>query len=223
MPISASWIALRRPTDLWKALFFAACGGVGGALGALISEPLQLDAAAGTRSFEAVIVHVGIWFGIVGAAIAAAILLGQSWYLRRGLRFEMSLAIGAAFGFVAGAVSGGMALAVFSAGGEGEVLRAICWGIAGGLLGLSLSVRIPNLTWRRGFSGGLVGGLMGGIVFIVFTFGVGDQTLGRLVGVFAIGFLIGLMILLADALFREAWLEVAYGHKERRTTRPLPS
>jgi hypothetical protein len=45
----------------------------------------------------------------------------------------------------------------------------------------------------------------------------GNQTFGRLIGVSAIGFAIGLMIMLADAMFRKAWLEVRYGPREVRT------
>ena len=40
---------------------------------------------------------------------------------------------------------------------------------------------------------------------------------GRLVGIPIIGFAIGLMIMLADALFRKAWIEIRYGPRETRT------
>src|SRR5207248_1660535 len=100
--------------------------------------------------------------------------------------------------------------------GPTEVLRAICWGIAGGLLGIALSFRIPNLTAFRGFAGGFAGGIVGGIVFIGISMG-GSQTFGRLLGIAIIGFAIGLMIMLADALLRKAWIEVRYGPHETRT------
>lgn len=202
-----------RLTDLRKAVFFAVCGGVGGAAGALLAEPMG---GGPSVDFAEAMANVAVWFGLIGAAIAAAILFGQGWYLRRKLRPDRSVMLGAVFGLIAGALSGAIAQFIFSAGGEGEVLRAFCWGIAGGLLGLILSARIPNLAWRRGLSGGLLGGLAGGILFIALSAAAGD-TLGRLTGVFAIGFLIGLMIMLADALFREAWLEIAYGSREKRS------
>jgi hypothetical protein len=100
--------------------------------------------------------------------------------------------------------------------GPTEVFRVICWGFAGGFLGFALSFRIPNLTRSRGLSGGFAGEIVGGIVFIVIS-SVGSQVFGRLLGIAAIGFAIGLMIILADALFRKAWLEVRYGPKETRT------
>jgi Ca-activated chloride channel family protein len=218
MAVGGKSMTFPRLTDLRKALFFAACGGLGGAAGSLLVEPLQrtVERRGEAANFEEVMLQSTIWFALIGGGIAAAILLGQGRYLRRGLRFDRCVVIGMVFGLIAGAVSGAIAQFIFSAGGEGELLRAICWGIAGGLLGLSLSARIPNLVWRRGLIGGFIGGFIGGILFIAFTFGVGNPTLGRLAGVYAIGFLIGLMIILADALFREAWLEVAYGQREER-------
>jgi hypothetical protein len=126
------------------------------------------------------------------------------------------LLLGTGFGALAGFAAGAIAQGLYSEIGPTEVLRVICWGIAGGLLGFSLSFRIPNLTRRRGFGGGFAGGFLGGIVFIGIG-AVGSPGFGRLLGIAAIGFAIGLMIVFADAVFREAWLEVRYGPHEART------
>jgi clan AA aspartic protease (TIGR02281 family) len=68
----------------------------------------------------------------------------------------------------------------------------------------------------RGFAGGLAGGAAGGGVFIGIGM-VGGDIFGRLFGIPIIGFAIGLMIMLANALFRKAWIEIRYGPRETRT------
>jgi hypothetical protein len=198
-----------------KALIFALWGALGGAVGNLIGELVQLNKPGGTPNELAV--RVAIWFGIIGIGIGVAILLGYYQYLKRGFLIVDALKLGAPVGFIAGAVSGAIAQSMFSALGAGEVLRVICWAIAGGLLGLGLSFRIPNLGKLYGFLGGAAGGVIGGILFIVFsmTFQMADA-LGRFAGIAAIGFFIGLMLVLVEAALREAWLEVRYGPKEVR-------
>lgn len=61
-----------------------------------------------------------------------------------------------------------------------------------------------------------MGGLVGGLLFVLCSL-VFHEVLGRLAGVASIGAAIGLMLILAEALFREAWLEIQYGPREKRT------
>jgi hypothetical protein len=198
-----------------KALIFALWGALGGVVGNLIGELIQLNKPGGSPNELAV--RVAIWFGIIGIGIGVAILLGYYQYLKRGFLIGDALKLGAPVGFIAGAISGAIAQSMFSALGAGEVLRVVCWAIAGALLGLGLSFRIPNLGKLYGLLGGAAGGVIGGILFIVFsmTFQMADA-LGRFAGIAAIGFFIGLMLVLVEAAFREAWLEVRYGPKEVR-------
>jgi hypothetical protein len=144
-----------------------------------------------------------------------ALLAGQAYYLKRRLQSGEAVK-GGVVGFLAGAVAGAIAQSIYGGIGANEVLRIICWGIAGGLLGYGLSFRIPNVGGQRGLLGGAVGGVIGGGLFIALTFGLRDDVVGRLVGVTAIGFCIGLMIALVEAVLREVWLEVRYGPKEAR-------
>jgi clan AA aspartic protease (TIGR02281 family) len=221
--------AARRSIDNWsRATYFGLWGGGGGLTGALLCEFAGLGGQRG--AFTELILKVGLWFGVIGALIAIAILLGSLTYSAGSLsaalnisnlpRLALGLALGGLSGFIAGAVAQGFYTAI----GPTEVLRVICWGIAGGLLGLGLSFRIPNLTSMRGFAGGFAGGVAGGIVFIGISM-VEGSIYGRLVGIPIIGFAIGLMIMLADALFRKAWIEIRYGPRETRTltlgTEPL--
>jgi hypothetical protein len=63
--------------------------------------------------------------------------------------------------------------------------------------------------------GGVVGGAVGALGFLLVS-GLGG-TPGRLFGAAIVGFCIGLMVALAEQLFRRWWLEVAFGAREVRT------
>ncbi len=209
--------------DLRKAVHFGVWGAAGGLGGAFVDEVVGLGGRREELAeFDELVTKVGLWFAVIGALIAVSILLGQEKYAGRSLALALRgpaarrLAFGAAFGGVSGFLAGAVAQGLYTAVGPTEVLRIICWGVAGGSLGLALSFRIRNLTRSRGLAGGLAGGVLGGIVFIGMS-AAGSQTFGRLIGVSAIGFAIGLMIMLADAMFRKAWLEVRYGPREART------
>ena len=204
---------------LEKAIQFAIWGAVGGAIGALVSEPTSLmREQIGSGSLTESVIFVGIWFGIIGAAMAVTLLMASSQYLKRGLQVKQALKDGIWVGFLAGAIAGGIAQYTYRSVGPTEFLRVICWGIAGGLLGLGLSFRIPNLGQIRGTGGGFVGGLLGGILFVLLVvLSGGSETTARLSGNAAIGFCIGLTIVIIEAAFREAWLEIRYSPRESRT------
>ncbi len=198
--------------DYVKALYFAFWGAGGGAAGALLAEQ--------TYSLRELlpgypVVHIAIWFGVVGALVALFLLVGQSLYLRNGFALRKNTWFGSLYGGLSGLGAGAVAQMIYQTG-PNELLRVLCWGIAGGLLGFSMSFRIPNLGRLRGGCGGFIGGLLGGILFIVLSLVLTEFT-GRLGGIALIGGFIGLMIVFAETLFRELWLEVAYGPKELRT------
>lgn len=211
------WESLTRKVlaNYKQALQFGAWGAFGGSIGSLISEPVVfgLDRNV-SASFIALTIRVGIWFGIIGACISVTLLVGYSWYLKRGLRVRQSVKEGIVSSFLAGFVAGAIAQGTYTTIGPTEVLRVICWGIAGGLLGFQLSFRIPNLGRWRGLAGGTVGGVIGACLFILFTLLIGVVA-GRLLGLAAIGFFIGLTIVLVEAVFREAWLIVHWTPTEK--------
>ena len=198
-----------------KALVFAVWGAVGAAAGSILGELANPDYRGGSV-LESILL-VSIWFGVIGAGIGFAILVGYSHYMKRGWQITESVRGGMLPGLIGGAVAGGLAQFFYGSLGRGESLRVICWGIAGGLLGLGLSYRIQNLGTWRGFAGGAVGGVLGGIVFVLMgQFAKMGGAGSRMAGLAAIGFCIGLMLMFAEAFFREAWLEVRYGPKETR-------
>ena len=207
----------RNLSALKKALQFGISGGVGGFVGNLITEPF-MQRLTGSASFFDSVLSTARWFGLVGGGIATAIMFGYYYYIKGKPQIKQALKNGGLFGLIAGAISGAIAEGIYSGIGDGnnELLRVICWGIAGSLLGLGLAQRIPNLGALRGMGGGGVGGVLGGCLFILFAYNL-SGTAGRLAGCAAIGFWIGIMLVVAETLFNKAWLVISYDTGANRT------
>jgi hypothetical protein len=186
----------RNLSALKKALQFGISGAVGGFAGNLITEPFMQRLNDSQSVFDSVL-STSRWFGLVGGGIATAIMLGYYYYIKGKPQIKQSLKNGGLFGLIAGAISGAIAQGIYAGIGPNELLRVICWGIAGSLLGLGLAQRIPNLGALRGMGGGGVGGLLGGCLFILFAYTL-SGTVGRSVGCAAIGFWIGIMLVVAE-------------------------
>jgi len=198
-----------------KALRYGIWGGAGGAIGEVIADILSA-APDPTGSFIGLVLHTALWFGISGSFISVALIVCSMPRINFTRANLEAIGSGAGYGFGAGAIGGGAAQFLYSVIGPTEILRIICWGIGGTLLGIGLSRRIPNLLASRGGIGGGIGGLLGGLVFIIVSTIIFDA-IGRIVGVGAIGFFIGLMIVFADTMLRAAWLEIKFGTGEKDT------
>lgn len=207
----------RNLSALKKALQFGISGAVGGFVGNLITEPFMQGITGSESVFDSVL-STARWFGLVGGGIATAIMFGYYYYIKGKPQIKQALKNGGLFGLIAGAISGAIAEGIYSGIGNGdnELLRVICWGIAGSLLGLGLAQRIPNLGALRGMGGGGVGGVLGGCLFILFAYNL-SGTAGRLAGCAAIGFWIGIMLVVAETLFNKAWLVISYDTGANRT------
>ncbi len=207
----------RNLSAIKKALQFGVSGAVGGFVGNLLTEPF-MHRLNDSQSVLDNVFSTARWFGLVGGGIATAIMFGYYYYIRGKPQIKQALKNGGLFGLIAGAISGAIAEVVFSGIGDGEneILRVICWGIAGSLLGFGLSKRIPNLGALRGLGGGGVGGVLGGCLFILFAYSL-SGTAGRLVGCSAIGFWIGIMLVVAETLFNKAWLVISDDAGTNRT------
>lgn len=91
--------------------------------------------------------------------------------------------------------------------------RIIGWGLLGVCLGGSMSFFIPNLKLNRALLGGLLGGAIGSLGFLAFAFLLGDIA-GRLIGSAILGFFIGIMIALLEALSRQPQLVINWSNSE---------
>jgi hypothetical protein len=202
-----------NPSSLQKALIFGAWGAAGGTVGgmAYIYPLSKMDIGRVPPAVE------WMWlFAAFGLFTVVAIIVGYSRYLKRPLQSE-DLSKASLFGLITGAVAGAVAaFLMISTDITHNVMRPLSWAIAGAVLGLGLSYRIQNLGKSRGLIGGAIGGLCGGVL-VQFLYGGVDNMLVFIFGSASVGFFIGLMLVVAEAMLREAWLDISYGPRETRS------
>ncbi len=170
---------------------------------------------------------IAFWTMIIATAISLLILAGQALYARQGLMTLSEAARGLAGGVIAGLVGGIVGQLFFQVTAGGVVFeilsRLVGWTLLGGLIGLGMAFFIPNLKWYRGIAGGVLGGFLGALAFVAVSrtgSAVAPQfgaILGRCIGAAILGFCIGLMIALAELVFRRWWLEISFSPREVRT------
>lgn len=168
---------------------------------------------------------VAIWTGLLAVGLALALIAGQNIYLKRSPLTAAQAAIAAAGGMAAGGLSGGLAEAGFAAAqvsaglaGDGALLtlgRIAGWAVLGGILGRGMGMFVPNLPAARASIAGGIGGMLGAVAFLAAANLVGYAP-ARWAGAAVLGFSIGLMVALVEAVFRQYWLEVDYGSREQR-------
>jgi len=166
------------------------------------------------------LIAVALWTAILAAGIALMLVAAQKRYLTQ-MRLTIKEA-GKAFGAGLGAgLFAGLIGQWFFQSTSGSawwivVSRVIAWTMLGGLIGAGMSFFVPNLQWKRAFTGGLIGGFVGAVAFALVS-ALSDAMLGRWIGALLLGICIGLMVALAEMAFRRYWLEVAFGEREIRT------
>lgn len=96
--------------------------------------------------------------------------------------------------------------------------RSAAWACMGASLGLGMNlVRSTRVQLRNAVVGGTLGGALGGVFFDpIDRFAssgsfFAESDLSRLVGVLAVGVLVGIFVALVDRLAREAWIRVRTG------------
>ena len=199
-----------------RTVVFAAVPFAGAALGSLLAE--ALPTALARSGFLLTLLHVALWSAIISAPLTLALFWADLIYRRGRLLNREIIKPALLTGALAGAISGAVAQAVYSIDiGSGLVkhvlIRSVCWGIMGAILGWRLSTRVPNLGSSRGTLAGLAGGILGGLGFVAFVSTL-PEFLGRMVGVGILGTALGLAIITVEKLFRTATLNVLWGPRE---------
>jgi len=206
--------SLQRIIGQDKKYLFGLIGFLSGVCGALISE----IAIRGSATYFIQVLLVALWAGI----FAAIISLGLHWaidiYSRRISSFQILIKNSLPMGFFAGAVSGGIAQAIFGLNLYNVPwiefgFRAVCWGICGCILGAGLSYAIANLGLRRAFVAGGAGGLIGGVGFQLLALFL-PEMLGRMFGIGILGLALGLCLVIVEESSRSAYLEVHWAPNE---------
>ena len=190
-------------------------------------KSLQSGETSVAGSESALVLRSAVWTAAIAGLIGLALAAGQQYYLcgtRPGLRDASFSLVG---GCIVGLIGGAAGQALFFLAPASETLaiafRILGWIILGGLAGAGLSFFIPNMKWRLGLAGGAIGGAAGAIAFMAAANATGDLV-GRLLGGLVLGFFIGLMVAIAEAAFRQAWLDVRFSEREsiRVTLGPEP-
>jgi hypothetical protein len=166
----------------------------------------------------------GGWTALLAVCLALTLVMAQNRYqAKRLLAARQTLLV-----LVGGALAG------LIAGSTGQVLYDLLdraalpprlgflagWLLLGLMLGWGVGLFIPNLKRTRSAAAGAVGGCLGAAAFIgVAALGSGSvqEILARGAGAVILGFCIGLMVAIVEAVCREAWIEVYYGPKECKT------
>jgi len=202
-----------------KQLLFGLLGLIGGIIGALIAEPIELYFnSAIPRAYFILILQVILWAGLAAAFISAGLHVAIKVYNRRTIEWWPLAKKSIPAGFLAGAISGGIAQAIFGLTPFSDVFiqelfRAVCWAIFGAILGWRLSYSIPNLGVKKAVMAGLGGGFIGAIGFIIVS-GLLVQTLGRMLGIGILGAALGLALVIVEERYRSAYLEVHWARNE---------
>jgi Ca-activated chloride channel family protein len=199
-----------------KWVVFAVAGFLGAGIFNGIIE-LLFDGGAPERSLLAVASSIGVRFGFFGAGITLAlfivqrVLLGAEDFLHDSLK---PIIAGFALGFFAGAAAQYFYYFSRSLGiSAGEIPRILAWALAGGGLGVAISLAIPNMKLGRSFIYGAIGGALGALGFIAVC-SIADDVGGRLVGTSIIGLFVGLSVAVAEATAKEGHLRVVWGPGE---------
>ncbi|MDR2313078.1 MAG: hypothetical protein LBE02_00920, partial [Spirochaetaceae bacterium] len=200
-----------------KTLVFGIAGGLGAAVGELLSEPVSAIVEQSPASFTGNVLYVALWAALISLGVSIGLLLAQSIYLRKPPR-SASLVKTMILGILSGAIAGAAAQVIFSftqnISTAAEIIsRIICWGLMACGVGFGVSLFVPNYPRTRAMIAGLLGGLAGGVIFRA-TFGLLPGIAGRIFGISVLGLFIGLTISIVEEILREAWITVVWARNE---------
>ena len=161
------------------------CGTVQGegSVKVTVTKPGWVHAAV-IRSWSTILV-VGCWTALLAIGLSLALVMGQNLYLSRPLLGVREALVVLGGGLAAGLFAGciGQLLFGFLAWAKlpPEIGFFAGWMVLGSLLGLGVSLFIPNLHAERASLAGALGGLLGAGAFLAASETSGDA-IGRLLG-----------------------------------------
>ncbi len=188
-----------------RIYYFSLLGGIGALLGWKTSDLMGLSFSPYLLLNEIV---VG---GVIGALIGALIGLAEGIARRNVLSALGSIGLGSLMGFAGGAIGLPIAelLSINILGGE-VWSRALGWAVFGLSVGAAAGIRSGGQMWKSAL-GGVLGGGIGGVLLEWLRGLVHDPTLGKALGMLALGLATGGFIALIVWALSRAWLLVKSG------------
>ena len=176
-----------------KKILFAGSAAMGGILSGLIIT--SLPGVINNAFFS------WVFSGALDAAlIGAMVVYAQNYYQTKSYNITSGLKQAFKKGLVAGFIGGIVAYISMYLFGSGNFGRSIGWAISGGVAGFVVSGQVPNLKQPTAIAAGAIGGFVG-CMFMYMDF-------GYTLGVAITGAAIGLMVAMAEVIFRKNWLDV---------------
>ena len=170
--------------------------------------------------FKDNLIRAGLWAGLIATAAGGGLVVGQNRHLRRRLlrvtEAGKVLFGGALTGLAAGAAGQSLFYLLSSDPACAALGRLVAWLILGCGLGLGLSAFVPNMSRSRAIAGGLLGGIIAAGCFMQVVPMAGVVT-GRLLSAAILGLSCGLALVLAERVWRTAWLTVHWGKGAKST------
>ncbi|MHC4548142.1 MAG: vWA domain-containing protein [Planctomycetota bacterium] len=188
---------------------------------AIYGPPVIVESSApGGSSLEEKLLRMGGWTALLALGISLALITGQNRHRRRRTLSLRQACVAIPGSVVAGCAAGAAGQLIYLGAASVPALdlgaRMAGWVLLGALLGGGMAYVVPNLKPRRALLGGALGGAVGAAGFLWAAGALGDLA-ARLAGAVSLGFFIGLMIALAEVIFRNAWLQIGYGSGETAT------
>jgi hypothetical protein len=175
-----------------KKVLFAGSAAVGGIISGILTTGLGL--AQGEFSSW---VFAG---GLDAALIGAAVVYAQGYYQTKSLHMTDGLKKAAKTGIIAGCAGGLAAMLGMKIFGAGDFGRMVGWAISGGVAGYVVSQQVRNLKQKPAIVAGACGGAIGCLIMYM--------DFGYATGVAITGAAIGLMVAMAEVMFRKNWVDV---------------
>ncbi len=175
-----------------KKVLFAGAAALGGVVSATVTA-MVIDTGSALASWAVAGAFDAVFIG-------SAVVYAQNYYQTKSFGITAGLKRTARDGAIAGFIGGCVALTAMSMFGAGEFGRVLGWAISGAVAGHVVAAQVPNLKASSARYAGGAGGALGCLLM--------NMGLGYTFGVAVTGAAIGLMVAMAEVMFRKNWIDV---------------
>ncbi|MDR3108268.1 MAG: VWA domain-containing protein [Planctomycetaceae bacterium] len=179
-----------------------------------------IGSGSNSDTFWWLVFRIGTWTAFLCFGIALALIMTQHKLLHKKLVSTKQVIVLAVLTFITGLIAGGFGQILFSGfysigiPYSDAVGRIVGWMLLGVALAYGMGLFIPNLNKDWAVKLGAIGGLLGVIGFLYLSQKMGFVG-GRLLGAAILGACIGLLVAVAEAMCKSAWLTISYSENEK--------